>query len=70
MVKIYHELQKYSQVSNLVIEDIKFNEEEIFEELFYILGSLGDHNIETIQARIANFIKTLGGEPRLLLEKF
>lgn len=70
LVEIYLELKKYNQTPKLIIEDFKFDKEDIFEELFYILGNLGVLSIETIQARVATFIKTLGGEPSLLLEKF
>ncbi|HEH5496955.1 TPA: hypothetical protein SHD65_001347 [Campylobacter coli] len=70
LVEIYLELKKYNQTPKLIIGDFEFNKEDIFEELFYILGNLGVLSIETIQARVATFIKTLGGEPSLLLEKF
>ncbi|EKT4015273.1 hypothetical protein QRJ25_001984, partial [Campylobacter coli] len=68
----YQELQKGSQTPDLIdIEELEFNKEDIFEELFYALGGLGGmYSVEMIQSRIANFIKILGGEPKLLLERF
>ncbi|ELL7905815.1 hypothetical protein ACAL30_000203 [Campylobacter jejuni] len=72
LVEIYQELQKGSQTPDLIdIEELEFNKEDIFEELFYALGGLGGmYSVEIIQSRIANFIKILGGEPKLLLEQF
>ncbi|EID8135435.1 hypothetical protein LCF63_001805 [Campylobacter jejuni] len=72
LVKIYQNLQKCSQTPDLIdIEELEFNKEDIFEELFYALGGLGGmYSVEMIQSRIANFIKILGGEPKLLLERF
>ncbi|EOI8885291.1 hypothetical protein ACMXHS_001475 [Campylobacter jejuni] len=72
LVEIYQELQKGSQTPDLIdIEELEFNKEDIFEELFYALGGLGGmYSVEMIQSRIANFIKILGGEPKLLLERF
>lgn len=72
LVKIYQNLQKCSRTPDLIdIEELEFNKEDIFEELFYALGGLGGmYSVEMIQSRIANFIKILGGEPKLLLERF
>ncbi|MFY4733914.1 hypothetical protein [Campylobacter jejuni] len=72
LVEIYQELQKGSQTPDLIdIEELEFNKEDIFKELFYALGGLGSmYSVEMIQSRIANFIKILGGEPKLLLERF
>ncbi|EJR5781476.1 hypothetical protein N0Q11_001450 [Campylobacter jejuni] len=71
-IKIYQNLQKCSRTPDLIdIEELEFNKEDIFEELFYALGGLGGmYSVEMIQSRIANFIKILGGEPKLLLERF
>ncbi|HEG4113641.1 TPA: hypothetical protein SC791_000183 [Campylobacter jejuni] len=68
LVKIYQNLQKCSRTPDLIdIEELEY----IFEELFYALGGLGGmYSVEMIQSRIANFIKILGGEPKLLLEQF
>lgn len=72
LVKIYQNLQKCSRTPDLIdIEELEFNKEDILEELFYALGGLGGmYSVEMIQSRIANFIKILGGEPKLLLERF
>ncbi|EOA4575405.1 hypothetical protein ACH1X1_000569 [Campylobacter jejuni] len=72
LVKIYQNLQKCSRTPDLIdIEELEFNKEDIFEELFYALGGLGGmYSVEMIQSRIANFIKILGGKPKLLLERF
>ncbi|EAH6453774.1 hypothetical protein O5G10_001823 [Campylobacter jejuni] len=68
LVKIYQNLQKCSRTPDLIdIKELEF----IFEELFYALGGLGGiYSVEMIQSRIANFIKILRGEPKLLLEQF
>lgn len=72
LVKIYQNLQKCSRTPDLIdIKELEFNKEDIFEELFYALGGLGGiYSVEMIQSRIANFIKILRGEPKLLLEQF
>lgn len=71
-IKIYQNLQKCSRTPDLIdIKELEFNKEDIFEELFYALGGLGGiYSVEMIQSRIANFIKILRGEPKLLLEQF
>ncbi|TBR80902.1 hypothetical protein DU472_04375 [Campylobacter novaezeelandiae] len=63
LIKIYKTIDKYNKNPEFSIENIDFKKEDIFEELFYLLGNINNLSIKTIQARIARFIKTLGGEP-------
>ncbi|EAJ3936409.1 hypothetical protein C0Z97_09920 [Campylobacter jejuni] len=54
LVKIYQNLQKCSRTPDLIdIEELEFNKEDIFEELFYALGGLeGMYSVEMVQSRM------------------
>ncbi|MBZ7954006.1 hypothetical protein H2278_04015 [Campylobacter sp. W0018] len=67
LIQIYKEIYKYNKDSTFDIEDIECKEEDILEDLYFLLANIFTFPIELVLSRIARFIKTLGGEPEFLL---